>query len=281
MNMIRNVNIAASVIVACLFWTCRPKSESTVENKGIETVMPKEMVKRVNELVQKHWVRAKDVWPEADYTKNHLVVYTLDDASKPIKADIMRVGHKIEEADLDVLLQSNKVPKPWGFAISEYKGEKGVAISLDKETGYVYAPEGLEHPDKLGMSQKEYDDYVNYITKNIIFTLPTHEIFHFYYQDSRKEESRSTQLPLDFKSRYYRKMTLNYLKKAFEENLENKKETLSKAKFWYDKYVTEYSEEAKISRTYDLYEGTARYAEVLISFIHDTMTTKEVNEAVT
>lgn len=95
-----------------------------------------------------------------------------------------------------------------------------------------------------------------------LFGLAIHEAFHNQAQESWKieVESRGTFVPVKWQPRYYRAMVYNNLLAALNQ-LEDKSEYLQKAKYWYNKWVSENSEEIKSAT--DGYEGSAQYAEAM------------------
>ena len=72
--------------------------------------------------------------------------------------------------------------------------------------------------------------------------------------------------PIEREPRIFRRMIYTRLIQAFE-NPDRQDAYLSKAKFWLDKYNTEFKSEADRIRVTDIAEATARYTENLGMFI--------------
>ncbi|HAG91443.1 MAG TPA: hypothetical protein DCL41_06210 [Bdellovibrionales bacterium] len=97
------------------------------------------------------------------------------------------------------------------------------------------------------------------------FEFGTHEFFHHEGQRNWIREgssSRGTIYPASKIPRLYRRMMFDRLKEFL---LTNNQSSLSKAKFWFEKWKSEFPKEAQ--STTDGYEGTARYVEMIASKI--------------
>jgi hypothetical protein len=97
-----------------------------------------------------------------------------------------------------------------------------------------------------------------------VFALAVHEAFHKVVQPSWKlpdgSGSRGTLLPIQATPRLYRRGLYDRLHEAFLHP-ERSSTALAQARFWYDLWLKEYPDEAKVST--DLTEGTARYVETI------------------
>ncbi|MGE3262272.1 MAG: hypothetical protein AB7K68_10875 [Bacteriovoracia bacterium] len=92
------------------------------------------------------------------------------------------------------------------------------------------------------------------------FRLAIHEGFHWVAQKNWHiyEGNRGTELPIRWEPRLYRSIMFSQLKAALAEK--NQTETqLRKARYWYDRWSSEYPDE--VISTADGYEGSARYSD--------------------
>ena len=104
---------------------------------------------------------------------------------------------------------------------------------------------------------------------NELYKTATHEMVRFYYQKDVKasaDSNRSQIYPIESEPRILRRMIYIRLIQAFE-NPDKQDEYLGKAKFWLDKYNTEFKDEADSIRATDIAEATARYTENFGMFI--------------
>ena len=93
-----------------------------------------------------------------------------------------------------------------------------------------------------------------------------HESFHRYVQDGKNRwtnpKNTSGQapqvFPVDYNSRVYRKlMVLSLVNVLYDAN--RKTESYSRAKYWLNKFNTEYASELERAKFTDIHEGTAEY----------------------
>ena len=91
-----------------------------------------------------------------------------------------------------------------------------------------------------------------------------HESFHNYVQDlkswtkSGSSTDREQSYPVNYEPRIYRKLAFLALRKAWEEPAKAS-EQYARAKYWIQKYETQYVEEAGSIKETDIVEGTAEY----------------------
>lgn len=99
-----------------------------------------------------------------------------------------------------------------------------------------------------------------------LLTLFYHESFHRYVQDGKNRwtnpKNTSGQapqvFPVDYNSRVYRKlMVLSLVNVLYDAN--RKTESYSRAKYWLNKFNTEYASELERAKFTDIHEGTAEY----------------------
>ncbi|MFW7381987.1 MAG: hypothetical protein ACOH5I_24490 [Oligoflexus sp.] len=109
-------------------------------------------------------------------------------------------------------------------------------------------------------------DYKSRELPEYLVGLGIHEGFHLIEQENWVIESttkRSTQYPLDATPRFLRYM----MNTSLSESLAGNAEKLSEARYWYDRYESEFPEEANSIRFYDKIEGSARYVEHMANAI--------------
>ena len=99
-----------------------------------------------------------------------------------------------------------------------------------------------------------------------LLTLFYHESFHRYVQDGKNRwtnpKNTSGQapqvFPVDYNSRVYRKLiVLSLVNVLYDAN--RKTESYSRAKYWLNKFNTEYASELERAKFTDIHEGTAEY----------------------
>ncbi|WP_095195674.1 hypothetical protein [Pseudomonas sp. Irchel 3A7] len=98
-----------------------------------------------------------------------------------------------------------------------------------------------------------------------LFLLATHEAFHFYGQQNwpMNDGSRAERFPIQIPPRQYRKHLIEALHAAVRGGVEE----LGKARYWYDRWRTEYAREAVEIHDNDIIEGSAKYVEVLAEMV--------------
>lgn len=95
-----------------------------------------------------------------------------------------------------------------------------------------------------------------------LFALATHEAFHFFGQENDWQldvGSRDSRYPLQAQPRQYR----HHLLKALHASLQGDTQALGKARYWHERWQSEFAQEARQIRFYDIIEGTASYIEGL------------------
>ncbi len=213
-----------------------------------EDLSSKEFAENVQKRVEAHWPHMSEVWPDHDYEKHNLILFHVDENGEPKVAwNINTKG--VNQVDLNKL--DIEVPFPGSYSQITYENKKSIAMSIDDEM--------IKNLDK---------------SSDELYKKATHELVHFYYQDEHMESSRVANYPLDKTPRLYRKMIMDNLVKAYKNTDESNK-YLSQAKYWYDKWTTEYSDEYNDIKGTDIDEGTARYVENIGSFIKPGLSKEE------
>ena len=151
--------------------------------------------------------------------------------------------------------------------------------STNKVSEYQYD----EFPNLLKESLYYFfeDSNTKYMSLNIEadgsskFEIGVHEAFHFLGQDqiATKGDShvtRGSSYPLEYRARFLRHMLFkNIYTASFYTNDElNRKAILEDAKYWYQKWLMEYPEEAE--RAYDNVEGIPQYISIMAQAIVNT-----------
>ncbi len=143
-----------------------------------------------------------------------------------------------------------------GFYIAQYKG-RNCCMILDNRSRIEqqYQMAGIPFDPTMYACDK--------------LTLFYHESFHAYVQEGKNrwiepekdpdgESSRQQVFPVVYNSRIYRKLMILSLVNALNDNSQ-KAASYSRAKYWLNKFNTEFANEVKRVKYTDIHEGTAEY----------------------
>lgn len=129
------------------------------------------------------------------------------------------------------------------------------SIVLDEKTINAFY-NFFVYNNRLAMSIKIDQEWID------PFDLAAHEGFHFFGQrewtSPKNSGGRGTTYPLDYRPRYYRKMTFKKLLSYFKEE---KEDYLKEARFWFNRWKKTAPEE--VQNYTDISEGTARYVDTM------------------
>lgn len=208
----------------------------------------------VHQLVKKHWPHMDKVWPGYDYKNHNMLIVDFDEMMEVREAWVLNVDtmRKLTVQEY----QNLQLPQVGGYAELKFEGKPSIAMGVDSN-------------DLESGSEAE------------IYTVATHELVHFYYQGEAKfgiETSRAQSYPIDPAPRLYRQMLFQRLIDAYDHP-EQEAEYLAKAKYWLEKYKSEFVEEYQAIRSTDIIESTARYSENLANVIGDDLDEKAFVEA--
>lgn len=211
-------------------------------------------VSLIHEKVKEHWPHMDKVWPTYNYDNHNFVLMNLNDDQTVKEAWVInsKEKRKLTEKEYEKI----EAPQVDGYVDAKFDGKPSIVISFD---------------DSSFKGKNSIDE---------IYRLATHELVHFYYQEDvvREENSSRTQkYPSEETPRIYRRMIYNNLIKAYETP-ENEEEYLSKAKYWLEKWKTEFPDEYKQIKPTDIEEATARYTENIGIFIKDGLSDEEFKE---
>ncbi len=264
-NKIRLIAVSSALIVGASVFIAGCSSDKKINNQEITAEKSKEkstennasdvnfekFVSGVHENIKAHWPHMDKVWPTYDYKNHNFILLKLNDDQSISEAWVMNSNEKrkLKESEYGKIT----APQPGGYSELKFEGKPSIAMSVDDST----------------MDEKD--------SVNEIYRIGTHELVHFYYQklsNSDSEADRSQKYPSDGTPRIYRRMIYDNLIKAYEEP-DKDEEYLSKAKYWLDKWKTEYEDEYKAIKSTDIAEGTARYSENLSMFITDKISDEE------
>ncbi|MGP1577064.1 MAG: hypothetical protein ACTTH7_06185 [Treponema sp.] len=178
-----------------------------------------------------------------NYTNHNFIIFYLDEEGAVKAAKLLNINENrnLEAKEYEEITP----PNPEGYDQIQFQDKPSIVMSVDNEV-------------------MEAEDSVNELYKTA-----THEMVHFYYQkdvQASADSSRSQIYPIESDPRGLRRMLYTRLIQAFE-NPDKQDEYLGKAKFWLDKYNTEFKSEADSIRATDIAEATARYTENLGMFI--------------
>lgn len=228
------------------------KDSDTAKNENPKV---EEYAQKVFEKVKNHWPHMNKIWPTYDYTKHNLILFHLDENGEPTNAWKINVKgiNKVEASEYEKI----EYPQPNGYASLEFEGKQSLSMSFDDEN--------LKDLDK---------------NANSLYVTASHEIVHFYYQsDSEGGGTRTQPYPVDKTPRQYRFMIMKNLEDAYK-NPANKEKALGQAKYWYEKWKTEFPNEYNDIKSTDIAEGTAKYTEYLSEIINDKISKEDIKKAV-
>lgn len=213
-------------------------------------------VDHVYDEIKLRWSSMHLVWPGLNYENHNLLLFKLDNNQNVEKAWLINTKEKREVTKEEI--EGIEAPMIFGYSEIKFQGKPSILSSIDD-------------------SVLEVEDY----TYKSLYDLITHELVHFYYQKTysfEEEGSRSTKYPLDYKPRLYRKMLLLNLCEAFENK--EKAKYLSQAKYWLEKWKTEYQSEYKGIESTDIFEGSARYIEYFGAEIRSDIKPEELQKLI-
>lgn len=162
--------------------------------------------------------------------------------------------------------------KGYSFLSVKNSKDRQVAYDVDTDKTYRISLKDLENSEG---AYQAYDFFKsngkNWVAVNesfvqwgagpqALFSLGAHESFHYIGQRgwAYKSGSRGTDIPVRWEPRYYRAKLYANLREAFLDTSTHQAQ-LGKAAFWFNKWKTEFPNEA-LAVT-DGYEGTATYAD--------------------
>ncbi len=204
-------------------------------------------VAMVADLVRTRWPLSEKAWPGMDYSKHDLIVLDTNEALEikqawQINSTSARELSKDEYASITV---------PPSFGKQDFKGRQATVLSMPTllaTVGDLLTNKKEEGPER---------DAEN------LFRVGTHEMVHFYHQDSAVAAAtadRDTAYPVDSKPRLLRRMLLRRLHQAAKDKA-GRDALLGKAAYWENQWRSQYPQEADNILTYDIREGTANYFE--------------------
>lgn len=218
------------------------KEKQGAEGTKVDT---ESFVAQLQAKLAKHWPHMKELWPKMDYEEHPLILVHVNDDLTAKQAWVLTTKEvrKLEEKEL----KGMEIPTPGGYNQEEFQGKPAIILALDDHE--------FSLPDALNQN----------------YRLATHELVHFYHQemsDENLEGSRAQEYPLVATPRVYRRMIYTHLIAAYENPQEAEKH-LGKAKYWMDKWATEFPDEYRDIKATDIAEGTAKYIENLADFVGD------------
>lgn len=228
--------------------------ENKSEVKEEKTEKFDKFATEIGEKVKAHWPHMEKVWAGHNYSEHNFVLLKLDEELNAVDGYLLNVDgiKKLDKKDYE----SIEIPQPGGYTKADFQGKKSVIVSIDEE---------------IMEKDRNIDE---------MYRLGTHELVHFYHQEDSKHaenESRSMKYPIDKTPRIYREMVYKHLIDAYEKP-ENEEDSLGRAKYWYEKWKKEFSDEYESIKYTDIAEGTARYLENMGTFITENISEKDLRE---
>jgi len=203
---------------------------------------PEEYVQRIFSATQQAWPGLQQVWNTPLYNQLRLVVADDHNAWALDSHSLTRIPYtEIQNRHLTV----------------EYLSYKQIQWSDARPTLFVGL--GPTRPDPQAPQWQSETSRVP-----TLFSLATHEAFHFYVQTKKgvipepDKLTRSTPYPVQDTPRFYR----NNLIRALYATLRGEHKGLGEARYWYNLWTTVCPDDASRIRQTDLVEGTARYIEI-------------------
>lgn len=208
----------------------------------------------IENKIKNTWKNTNEIWPKTNYNNHNLILFEVNEKGKVLKAWCLNTNGKklLKKKEYE----SIEIPMPGGYSKIEFEGKPSISISFDKLL--------------LEMFNDDCSDF--------IYTLATHELIHFYYQENINiNGTRFVKFPQEFEPRVYRTMIYKNLAKAYIHE-ESKEVYIAKAKYWYDKWLNKYPEEYKNIKCTDIGEGQAKYFECSVSGISPGINQEKKNE---
>ena len=207
--------------------------------------------------------KMKEAWPgdavlSEDKFNLMMVRFTKEDLSD-IRMFLVNAQAKNEIPNAPQVAASNPVVKnaieemvSRGYEKSEYDGKKVTYVS---------------YCDPSPKEREKYKKYLNDAQSIALDHIDTfyHESFHFYIQGkdwgNPDSKDRDQVYPIDFGPRTYRVLANLMLIRAFDNYSDAAKraEYYGRAKYWHEKYNSEFGDEFKRISLNDINEGTANF----------------------
>lgn len=207
----------------------------------------------LHEKISAHWPHMNKIWPAYDYNNHNLVLFQLTDEGNVSGAVLINTRERrlLEKSEYETIAP----PMDDGYEEIMFDGKPSIAMSVTQQS----------------MSQKNAVD--------LTYRVATHEIVHFYYQGdamfSTDGENRAQNLPLEKTPRLYRQMIYQSLIDAYD-NPGDDQEHLGRAKYWLEKWKSEFSKEYEDIKSTDIAESTARYSDNLSTLVTADSTTVDL-----
>lgn len=216
---------------------------SGVTNTDISSFF--DIAENIAEKVKLHWPHMDKVWSGYDYTKHNLILFYSDELGSIKEAWLINSegSRQLDAKEFEDITP----PQPDGFAPLQFEDKPSIAMNLDD----------------ISLTQGDAAEQT--------YRTATHELVHFYYHVdglTDAEGSRFQKFPIDKTPRLYRAMVYKNLREAFFAP-DLAEDHLAKAKYWYEKWKSEFNDEYEDIKGTDIIEGTARYVENIGSFITD------------
>lgn len=243
--------LAAGCLAGCTASSQQGGSSQKTQQKAKSQADFSHYADQVSQLVKLNWPAMNKVWPTYDYTQHNFVLFYLDDQGLIKEARLLNAkeNRKLKKEEYEKITP----PNPEGYDQLTFEGKPSIVMSVDDTV----------------MQQKN--------SVKELYKTATHEMVHFYYQSgiqTSADSSRSQIYPIEKTPRLYRQMLYSRLIQAFE-NPDKEAEYLGKAKYWLDKYNSEFKSEADGIRATDIAEATARYSENFGTFVGKNLSAQE------
>lgn len=225
-----------------------------------------EHVDNTFEMFKKHGSISSEIWQGYDLEDKSIIVGDIDNKTNEVTRAWRLTTtdkSKLTKEEIDKI----KFPSVGGYSKVSFENKEGIALSLSKDILPIFS-------------------LMNF---NYIYEVAVHELYHFYFDDMTKYEEinkeseedteRYTKFPKEVIPRVYRKMIYDNLVLAYENSAEQDL-YLGRAKYWNEKWKSEYQEEYNQSKVVDIVEGKARYIEYLMCIDYKGILEGEKVEAI-
>ncbi len=207
----------------------------------------------LHQEIKAHWPHMNKVWPTYQYDNHNLILFRLTDDGNVAEAVLLNTKEqrKLKKSEYKNITP----PQDGGYEEIKFDGKPSLAMSV---------------------TQKSVDEKNSVDT---FYRVATHEFVHFYYQNEAmvgvNGENRSQSFPIEKAPRLYRQMIYQNLIKAYD-NPSQEQDYLGKAKYWLEKWQTEFPNEYQSIKSTDIAESIARYSDNLSTFVEADTTAAQI-----
>lgn len=208
------------------------------------------------ELLKENGEASEAVWPGYDLSQNAILVCLREDADNKI-THAWKLTTTEKSSLTNEQLSGLEIPASGTYNNVEFEGKKSIIISFSKNT--------LQPLKDVAVT-------------NFIYEIGVHEMYHFHYEsffklaklavEQKMYGGRGTAFPKAAEPRVYRKLLYDNLAAAFEHP-GDEADYFGRAKYWNEKWKTEFPGEYYQAKITDIMEGKARYIQYMMCIPQD------------